>query len=366
MNGAAQTLHTLQRGPLAWLDREDGSGLATPEIKVAGAHSWTWQRSLLDAGPFDDAFTIDPMRYRPMGEPLPDGTVTMEYDGSDGATIVFGNGTFGAAPDPTEVLTIRYRVGGGAIGNVAAGTTFTFEPTSPLGAMGATLTNPFPARGGRDAEPDDAVRARAPHAFRRKTRRAVKAADYEAFARELPWVQRANTTFRHTGTWLAAVTAADPRGSHAATEAQEASLLERLDRVRLAGRESLVRAPRYVPLDIIVRLCAEEDALSDGVKGDVLLALSSGVSEGGVKGFFHPDRFTFGQRLSRTMLEAAIQRVHGVRGVVSIWFRRRNLMSGYADLGGGVDVLPWEIIQVDSNRSRPERGSVSVVVGGGK
>ena len=49
-------------------------------------------------------------------------------------------------------------------------------------------TNPFPATGGADEETLDHVRAAAPHAFRSRQFRAVRAEDYTATARELPWV----------------------------------------------------------------------------------------------------------------------------------------------------------------------------------
>ncbi|MFT3770700.1 MAG: baseplate J/gp47 family protein [Minicystis sp.] len=367
-NGTPQYLYSLREAPLAWLGRDgDPEGPCKPEIKVSGVHSWSFKTSLLEAGAFDEHFTVDPVRYRPVGEPLSDGTSAVEYDGRDGDTIRFGDGTFGLIPSNGETFTVIYRVGGGAAGNVAAGTVFTFDPAGPLATLGgARVDNPFPATDGRDAESDESVRRRAPHAFRRGLRRAARASDYEAFARELPWVQRANTMFRHTGTWLAAFTAPDSFGSESLSTDHRIDLAAMLDRVRLAGRESLIRAPRYVPIDIRIRVCVRPDAFDEEVRGDILALLTSGLRADGTKGFFHPDRFTFGQRLSKAALEAAIQRVHGVHGVVWIQYRIRNLMDGWHYMPAAVKVEPWEIIQVDSNPSRPERGSVFVIPEGGK
>ena len=43
------------------------------------------------------------------------------------------------------------------------------------------------------------------------TYRAVVPADYEAAAETLPWVQRAGTAFRWTGSWLTVFTTPDTR-----------------------------------------------------------------------------------------------------------------------------------------------------------
>ena len=83
-------------------------------------------------------------------------------------------------------------------------------------------------------------------------------------------------------------------------------------------------------------------------------------------GFFHPDRLTFGRPLERSALEARIQRVPGVDGVRLIAYRRRGVTAAGLDMPQTITVLPGEILCVDSNPSRPERGSVLVKALGGK
>lgn len=146
------------------------------------------------------------------------------------------------------------------------------------------------------------------------------------------------------------------------TSAQHAQLAEQIDRVRLAGRESLVRAPHYTPLDIWMVICPEPGTAADELEGAVRDALSARVRADGSKGFFHPDHFTFGTRLARATLEAAVQRVDGVRGVFNIFVKKRLITGSFVKMPRVIAVAPWEILRVDSDPSRPEHGSVDVDV----
>ena len=77
------------------------------------------------------------------------------FKGVDYATgvVTFGDGTHGArVPDGfRNVRAARYRVGGGADGAVAAAAV-----TAPLTSVGfvTAVSNPYPASGGTDTEPD--------------------------------------------------------------------------------------------------------------------------------------------------------------------------------------------------------------------
>jgi len=370
--GTPQYLFPLDDAPLAWLYRDDDPDARPwPEIRVtqvntSPARPWAFRRSLLDADSFDEAFTVDPMHYVPVGARGPNGAAPMEYDGAGGDTVRFGDGSFGVIPEAQSLFQVTYRVGGGSTGNVAADSITRIVPGGALGLVATRVTNPFPATGGADPETDASVRKLAPQAFRAKIRRAVRKEDYERIAGELPWVQRAGTTFRHTGSWLAVFTAADPRGTGALPVDRRIELIEELERVRLAGYESHVLAPRFVALDIVVEVCARRDAFKADVRAAVLEVLGAGQRSDGSTGFFHVDRFTFGQGLWRSALEAVVQRVHGVDGVRAIRYRRRGSPSGSVEMPALVEVSKAEILRVDSNPSRPERGSVDVLVEGGK
>ncbi|HMD96338.1 MAG TPA: baseplate J/gp47 family protein [Terriglobia bacterium] len=366
-----QYLYTLANAPLAWLPQIDPTLPPLPEILVVEQPQqqalppvdWTWLRSLLNAEEFENAFTIDPARYRRIARNS-DSSVSYDYDGDAGDTIRFGDDVFGEIPESGSVFQVAYRVGGGEIGNVAADSITKVDPSSA--ALISAVTNPFPASGGADAETDEQVRRRAPQAFRAIQYRAVRPEDYEAAAQTLPWVLRAGTEFRWTGSWLTVFTTADAEGTEQITVNEHTQLIDLLNRYRLAGYESYVPAPHFVSIDLIVAVCACPSAFRGDVEAAVVSALSTTKFADGSTGFFYFDNFTFGTPLERSALEAAIQATYGVAGVVSVQFRRRGVSSLFVDLPETLQMGPDEILRMDNDPSRPESGSLQVTVGGGK
>jgi Baseplate J-like protein len=359
-----QYLYTLRKGAIAWLEQDDPEMAPLPEILLQQntGQAWTWRRRLLDANPFERAFTIDPVSFRRIALNS-DRSVMFDYDSDSGDTIRFGDGTFGELPNPGDTFQVTYRVGGGAIGNVTADAITHVDPTV---TDVIAVTNPFPATGGSNAESAERVRRLAPQAFRAKQFRAVRAEDYQAAAQSLPWVQRAGTVFRWTGSWLTVFTTPDPLGSEALTVKQHTELINLLNRYRLAGYESYVPSPRYISLDLEIRVCARPDAFRGDVEADLLVVLSAAKFPDGRTGFFHVDRWSFGQPLERSALEAAIQRAYGVAGVVSISYRQRGVTLNYRPLPDTFTVPVDAILRVDSDNTRPERGSLKIILEGGK
>lgn len=363
-----QYLYTLRIAPLAWLAQTDPDLPPLPEIVLqpqASASPWRWRRKLLDAEPFESAFTLDPARYSRIAR-VTDGSTSQEhldYDGDEGDTIRFGDGIFGEIPDPETVFQVTYRVGGGAIGNVAADAITYVDPTVTLITA---VTNPFPATGGADPELPERVRRLAPQAFRAKQFRAVRREDYQAAAQTLPWVQRAGTVFRWTGSWLTVFTTPDPLDSEVITVPQHIELIDLLNRYRLAGYESYVPSPRYLSLDLRVQVCARPDVFRGDVEAALLVALSATRQRDGTTGFFHVDRWTFGVPLERSALEAAIQNAYGVAGVVGIQYRQRGITTQFLDLPETVRIPVDAILRLDNDPSRPEQGSLQITVEGGK
>ena len=353
---------------LAWLASRTPGARPRPEIQIEEQRigdaplTWKWQRWLLDADAFDPAFTIDPVHYTRLGTNS-DGTTQMDYHGDQGDTVRFGDGVFGDIPADDAVFVVTYRVGGGLAGNVAPDTVWRMEsPTVPA----KSVHNPFAATGGLDAETALNIRRQAPEEFRALQYRAVLRQDYETIAQRLPWVQRAGTVFRWTGSWTTVFTTPDPKDVTKVADGARVELIELLNRSRLAGYESYVPSPRYASLDLEVKVCARADSFRGDVQASVLLALSMLELPDGTKEFFHPDNFTFGQPLDRSRLEAAIQSAHGVGGVISIRYRRRGFTNGYVTLPMIVPVARDEIILVENNPSRPENGSLVIIVEGGK
>src|SRR3954464_15228032 len=95
--------------------------------------AWTRRQRLAFSGPDDRDFLVDIDEY-------------------DQATLRFGDGINGAMPDAGAVLSVTYRTGGGAEGNVEADTVKTIVEAPALSAIAASVTNPMPANGGADRE----------------------------------------------------------------------------------------------------------------------------------------------------------------------------------------------------------------------
>src|ERR1019366_5940019 len=147
--------------------------------------------------------------------------------------------------------------------------------------------------------------------------RAVLAGDYAAAAQTLPWVKRAGTVFRWTGSWLTMFTTPEPVASEQIAIGDRTGLIGLLNRYRMAGTESYVPDPDYVSIDLTIELCALANAFAAQVKQAVTAALSP-TGPGAASAFFAVSRFVFGQPLQRSRLEAAIQAVPGVAGVTCI------------------------------------------------
>jgi hypothetical protein len=369
-NGSLSLRYALRHGPLTHLAPQSARGTgraapaqqalqdiarqARPEIDLRESLSgrvWCYRPDLLGSEPFDEHFTLD-------------------YANDGSATIRFGDGVFGRLPTTGTVFEVTYRVGQGAIGNVPPDTLTEFRPEDF--PPDTSVRNPLPAQGGVDPESLTDVWRLAPFAFRAVTYRAVRPEDYRLLVeRDLPWVSRANAALRWTGSWLTAFVTADPRGTDDIRPEQHDALRQLVHRYRMAGTEAYELAPLYANLDVEITVCAQPDAFRGDVKARVLAALSSGTLPGQPKGFFHPDYFTFGMPLYRSRLEAAIQAVPGVMGVRRMRVRRRGFVEFPADpladnLPEVFEVADNEVIRVMNDPNRPERGSLTIRMEGGK
>ena len=190
--------------------------------------------------------------------------------------------------------------------------------------------------------------------------------DYQSAAETLPWVQRAGTVFRWTGSWLTVFTTPDPLHSEQITTEQRKELIDLLNRYRMAGYESYVPEPQYVSLDIEVQVCALPDAFQGDVQAAVLGRLNPSSVVNAQVAFFNPDNFSFGTPLERSNLESAIQSAPGVAGVLCVRYRVRGRTQGMAEMPDVVDVAADQIIRCDNDPSVPERGSIKVSILGGK
>ena len=109
---------------------------------------------------------------------------TVEVDAFARAKIIFGDGHNGAIPEEGNRIEVRYRVGGGRQGNVAAGTIISMPNVArdeKNNRILVNVTNLVAASGGSDAESVDHVRVWAPR-FYETQGRLVTDRDYETAA----------------------------------------------------------------------------------------------------------------------------------------------------------------------------------------
>ncbi len=360
--------YPLGQEPLSWLVGSDPKAIALPEIELQqlqpAPQPWKFATSLLGSLATDTDFTVDPVAWRAVARSDTGRPTHYDIDGDAGSTVRFGNDMFGASPADGDVFQVKYRTGLGAIGNVAADTITTLEATAP--AILTTVRNPFAVSNGADAETTDHIRRIAPQAFRAVQYRAVLAQDYQAAAQTLPWVQKAGTSFRWTGSWMTVFTSADPRGSEQISTDEHVQLVELLNRRRLAGYESYAPPPQYISIDLRIAVCVDSGWLDGDVEAGVLTQLGSSTRADDSTGFFFADRFTFGTPLYRSRLEAAIQGVPGVAGVSAITYRQRGTFSGFIDLPEVLAPAPRQILRVDNDPSWPERGTIRFIAEGGR
>ena len=108
--------------------------------------------------------------------------------------IQFGDNIGGRIPPLNKSITASYRVGGGAEGNVPAGSISEIDPDGYWGTpSGLTVANLSAAAGGEDPESTDSIKINAPLSIK-ALNRAVSLADYASLALQVGGVAKAIST----------------------------------------------------------------------------------------------------------------------------------------------------------------------------
>lgn len=294
--------------------------------------------------------------------------VEMESNGD--AWIRFGDDTTGRSPVAGATFEAAYSIGNGAAGNVGAEAVAHVLSAALPASDVLRVRNPLPARGGEEPESLDHARAAAPYAFRRQER-AVTLEDWAEVASRLEDVQRAVATTRWTGSWHTVRVHADPVNGRPADAGFINRMTAELDRYRLAGYGLEVVGPTYVPLDIVLTVCARPDAWPEAVAGALRAAFGTGYLPDGTRAFFHPDNFTFGDNVFLSQIVARAMAVPGVRWVdtrrenPNNRFRRWSSTAPDALETGVLTMGDLEVARCDSDPSAPERGRILFIVEGG-
>jgi hypothetical protein len=174
----------------------------------------------------------------------------IEIDDADRATVIFGDGTFGAIPASGAQIIVTYRVGGGAAGNTSDGTIRTIVGAPQLALLGAQVTNPIASSGGADRESIEHAVKHAPAVFR-SLKRAVTAEDYEALALSFKGVAKVQA--RATG-WNTVTLYVAPEGGGNVSDTLEANLRAFFEDKRMASQIVEVQDVRYVPIFLTIEI----------------------------------------------------------------------------------------------------------------
>jgi hypothetical protein len=326
--------------------RTTGVEHALPQILLfAGDQPWEPRRDLLGSRNDDRHFVAE-----------------MEDDGR--ASLRFGDNEHGARPEAGTEFSAQYREGNGPRGNVGA-RTIAHVLDAPPGIVG--VQNPLPAWGGEAPESLERVRAFAPHAFKTQER-AVTEEDYARVAERHPEVQRAAATLRHTGSWFTVFLTIDRRGGRAVVDDREfvQSILQHMDRYRMAGHDVEIGGPRFVPLDVAITVCVEPEYFRGDIQLDLQQHLGSGLLADGRPGFFHPDRWSFGQPVYLSQIYAAVMAIPGVAWAEVTRFRRWGRVAQKELATGVLAVGRLEVVRLDNDANFQENGRLQLNIRGGR
>ena len=315
---------------------------ALPEIILRDENdAWTPARDLLHSEGFATEFVLE-----------------TEEDGR--AYIRFGDNVLGKRPAVGSILRARYRVGNGSRGNLGA------EALAHVvtEAQGLQVRNPLSARGGQAKEPLEQARLYAPSSFKEQ-KRAVTEEDYARLAEKHPGTQKAQARLRWMGSRHVVFISVDRTGGLKADEIFRRELSDFLEPYRLAGHEIAVQDPLYVPLEIVLKVQIASGYLRTQVKKEILTVLSAGEESGRSSGFFHPDRFTFGQTVYLSEITAVVMKIQGLELMTVLKFGRMGESDDSALRAGRIPVDPLEIVRLDNNPNAPENGRLEILAEGG-
>ena len=325
-----------------------------PALTLAdgGKKDWAAVPDLFESGPGDKA-------------------VVVEVDDERVAWLRFGDGRTGAEPSPGCVLSANYRTGNGPVGNVGAGA-IRYLVLEERTDTGVELYNPLPAEGGTEHEAVADAKMAIPAAFRAARQRAITADDYAELAQRIagPAVQSTAAELAWAGSWYVAEVSLDPRGG-ATDAATVEKVVDGLRHYRRMGHEVEVRSAQLVPIVITLEVCVAPDVVAAHVTAALRDHHSAGVRRDGTWGFFHPDRWTFGQSVSASAIVAAAAGVPGVVTVDVTELARADrpgsdAMTASGDAEGVLVIGSQEIAALDPGPDRAVGGGLTITTLGGR
>jgi hypothetical protein len=239
----------------------------------------------------------------------------VEIDADDRATVVFGDGEFGAIPSAGAVIRVSYRIGGGAHGNVPKHSIATITDAPQLTLLGVKVWNPTPATGGAARESIAHAVQHAPAVFR-SLHRAVTRDDYEALALRFGGVGKVQAEATN---WNTVTLYVAPEGGGEVSDVLRFDLLAYFEDLRplstIIKVESVAYLEVFVTANVEVVSYYSQEQVAEEVRAvaGALLAF---------------DAVDFGQALNVSKFYEAIEAIDGVESVFISEFRSETAPAG--------------------------------------
>lgn len=294
-----------------------------------GPESWTFIPYLVDAGPDDKVWT--------------------SHTDAQGQTwVTFGDGVTGQIPPLGTSITTTYRIGGGIIGNVAAGVVNSLASTvegASIGVDGAGNPVSTAMVGGADPESNDSIRTNAPMAYRTQ-QRAVTLADFVSLALSVPGVTIANAVANHYTNVTLYVAGPNGQVPSVGLKNEVAAFFSSRS---LAGVSLSVVGPSIVPINF----GSSGSPLVIQVKSNFSRSAVTAQVTNVLQRFFAPSNISFGMNIALSAVYEAVQAIPGVANW-SVSFMARSDSAQVANT--------W--IQLRDNEL-PTIGAINISASGG-
>jgi hypothetical protein len=112
-------------------------------------------------------------------------------------------------------------------------------------------------------------------------------------------------------------------------------------------------------------VCVEPGYFAPDVKRRLLEVFGRLEGAEGRHGFFHPDRWSFGDPVYLSQVYEAAMGVDGVSHVEVTALQRWDGSPGQALDTGVLEVAPHEIVRLDNDANFPENGKLALTMEGG-
>jgi baseplate J-like protein len=291
----------------------------------------------------------------------------MVETGEDGmSNIRFGNGVNGMKlPVAATVVCSYMKDTSGSAGNVGADTLKNYDrlKLDDIVTRIDDCWNPFDVNSGRKMEAVSQIIRRVPEAYKSHQRRAITLQDYVERVEEIPGVSKASAEYQWTGSWRTVRVSVDPQGGVDLNDELRKEISNHLTARKLLGEDFEIRRAHYVPLEIKVTFCVNQDHWVEDLRYIVEQEFSTGYTPDKRPGFFNPDMWTFGQSIHRSQIIGRIESITGIDHVLELSMRRRGEALSTDDF---IAIEANEIVQVENDHDHAEKGFIHFIPKGGR